>query len=89
MIIKEGDEFEACDPRERPPLRDPALRIRVMANPGAGDAVEIATVAENGTATRRRRIQRKQLHDSAATRNGQDRITGYARVKEATPEGTA
>lgn len=84
IIIKEGDVFEARDRRERPPFRDPALRIRVMADPGIGDgAVEIATVAEDGTTTRPRRIQRKQLHDSATTKTGQPRITGYARVKEA------
>ncbi|WP_225811297.1 hypothetical protein [Streptomyces spinosus] len=82
-MIQPGQIYRSLDPRDELYGEGPR-RIKVVGKPmtipgvwGFGK-VQIATLREDGTETRRRRISIDQLHDSPTTRDGQPRRTGYA-----------
>lgn len=68
-----GDPYPYSEPR----------RIKVVGNvqciPGVWGfgKVDVVTLTENGREIRRRAIEATQLHDSATTRGGKPRRTGY------------
>ena len=68
MPIQPGQIYRHCDPRE-------SIRIRITAyTPGANRADVVDAV----TGKRPRQILVTHLHDSATTKTGQPRRTGYA-----------
>jgi hypothetical protein len=68
-----GDPYPYSEPR----------RIKVVGTPGSIPGiwgfgkVDVVTLTETGREIRRRAIEALQLHDSATTRDGKPRRTGY------------
>ncbi|MYW49603.1 hypothetical protein [Streptomyces sp. SID161] len=88
MPVKYGQIYRSCQPvRSEPEPRH--IRIKVVGKPmtipgvwGFGK-VDVVTLREDGTETRRRGIKMTQLHESATTPAGQPRRTGYVLVAAA------
>ncbi|QLJ01498.1 hypothetical protein HZZ00_11000 [Streptomyces sp. NEAU-sy36] len=70
-----GDPYPYSEPRRIKVVGEP---IRRFGRYGGYSKVEVVTLTKDGREIRRRAIESTQLHDSATTRNGQPRRTGYA-----------
>lgn len=78
--IEPGQEYQACNPLDH-------IRIRVLSAPFPGvtgrPGVTIATLTATGREIRKRTINAGALHETATTRTGQPRISGYRLVQHA------
>lgn len=74
IYVSLGDPYPYTEPR----------RIKVVGRPGTIPGgyhfgkVDVVTLTETGREIRRRAIEVTQLHETATTRDGQPRRTGYA-----------
>lgn len=90
MAIEPGDEYLSCKPTESMPNGHPT-RIRVVGKPASTwgmygyGKVDFVTVTETGREVRRRAIEVNQLHETATTKSGTARKSGYVRVTPANP----
>lgn len=81
MSIKPGQIYRSLSNRHHP--CDGPTRIKVVDLPGTTPGVwgfgkvDVVTVTAAGREIRRRAIATSQLHETATTRNGQPRRTGY------------
>ncbi|MFF4417044.1 hypothetical protein ACFYY8_31370 [Streptosporangium sp. NPDC001559] len=75
MAISIGQVYESCHPL------DEGRRIRVVGMP-VNTKVLVESLPTGGRGARRRNIETSQLHDSATTRSGAARRTGYALVED-------
>jgi hypothetical protein len=68
-VITEGQIYRSCDPRDNPPIR---LRVEYYE---PGDVRAHVVDAETGKRSRRPLVDR--LHETATTKSGAPRWTGY------------
>lgn len=80
-MIQPGQIYRSLSNRHHPV--DGPTRIKVVGKPnvipgvGGFGKVAVVTLTRTGREVRRRSIEMTQLHDSATTRDGQPRRTGY------------
>lgn len=80
-VITTGQVYVACNPLDVDVEGNPR-RIRIVDTPPGGRVV-VETLDSDGCGTRRRSMYFDKLFDSAATKAGKPRVTGYALESEA------
>jgi hypothetical protein len=82
-VIKPGQTYRAIRPTASDPHKGHA-RIKVTAEPNrfnlsrwTAGKVQIVTITDDGREVRPRALNVRQLHETAITRDGKPRRTGY------------
>ncbi|MFJ5071668.1 hypothetical protein ACIQC7_35160 [Kitasatospora sp. NPDC088556] len=86
-MIKRGQIYQSLSGRHHPADRPTRILIKGVIPYGAGcwgqGTASVVTLTTTGREVRPRNVKLTQLHNSATTRDGQPRRTGYRLVRDA------